>query len=279
MKKIAVVPNRNKDIGLIYAKRAVSVLKGKAEIYMEDIFSESGIDVEYLSEKELYNKADTVIVLGGDGTILRAAPQCAEKNIPILGINLGTIGFMSEVEPAGTETALEKFLKGEYIIQNRMMMAVDVYYENKVESYHALNDVVISKKLNSKLAHTRVYSEDELVNTYTSDGMIVATPTGSTAYSLSAGGPVVDPLMQMFIVTPVCPHMLTARTMIMSAEKVITLTFDPNFEAYMSVAVDGDIRAEIDTASRVVVRKSELTAQLIKIQPRSFYDTVIMKLS
>lgn len=279
LKQIAVMPNKDKDIGLVYAKRVVNAINGRACVYMEDVFSGSGIKAEYLSKDKLFEKADTVITLGGDGTILHTAHKCAERNIPILGINLGTIGFMSEVEPSGTETAVEKLLSDDFTVQNRMMMTVDVFHNNCKTSYHALNDVVVSKKINSKLPHTMVYSEKELVNTYVADGIIIATPTGSTAYSFSAGGPVVDPLMQMFIVTPVCPHMLTARTAIMSAQKIITLTFDPGYESYMNVAVDGDIQADIDTSARIVIRKSELVTRLIKIQPRSFYDTLITKLS
>lgn len=279
MKRIAVMPNKDKDIGLAYAKRVVNAINGRAYIYMEDCFCESGIKAEYLPKDSLFEKADTVITLGGDGTILHTAHKCAEKNIPILGINLGTIGFMSEVEPAGTETAVEKLLSDDFTVQSRMMMAVDVYYNNCKKSYHALNDIVVSKNIASKLPHIKVYSENELVNTYTADGIIIATPTGSTAYSFSAGGPVVDPLMQMFIITPVCPHMLTARTAIMSAQKIITLTFDPGCESYMSVVVDGDIQANIDTSARIVIRKSNLETKLIKIQPRSFYDTLITKLN
>ena len=273
------MPNKDKDMGLTYAKRVVNAINGRAEVYMEDIFSGSGIRAEYIPEDEIYDTVETVIVLGGDGTILKTARKCAGKKIPVLGINLGTVGFMSEVEPAGIETAVERLLSGRYEVNSRMMMTVDVYHNNRKTSYHALNDIVISKKPGSKMPHTMVYSQDELVNTYTADGVITATPTGSTAYSLSAGGPVVDPLMRMFIVTPVCPHMLTARTMIMSADKVITLTFDPVYDSRMSVSVDGDILEDIDTSARVVIRKSELTAELIKIQRRSFYDTLIMKLS
>lgn len=279
MKQIAVMPNKDKDIGLAYAKRVVNAINGRACVYMENSFSKSGIRAEYCPRDELFENADTVIILGGDGTILHTAHKCAEKNIPILGINLGTVGFMSEVEPSGTEMAVEKLLSDDFTVQSRMMMAVDVYYNNCKTSYHALNDVVVSKNINSKLPHIKVYSEDELVNTYTADGIIVATPTGSTAYSFSAGGPVVDPLMQMFIVTPVCPHMLTARSAVMSAQKIIALTFDLGYESCMSVAVDGDIQENIDACARIVIRKSELVTRLIKIQHRSFYDTLITKLS
>ncbi len=279
MKKIAVMPNEDKDIGLAHARRVVDAINGRADIYMDDIFSKSGINATYLPKHRLFETAEIVIILGGDGTILRAAYQCAEKNIPILGINLGTIGFMSEVEPSGTESAIEKLLSDNFTVQERMMMAVDVFTQAGKKRYHALNDIVISKNLASKLPHTMVYSGNELVNTYTADGIIIATPTGSTAYSLSAGGPVADPLMQMFIVTPVCPHMLTARTVVMSADKVITLSFDPGYASSMSVSVDGAVRDDIDISAKVIIKKSELTTRLIKIQPRSFYNTLITKLS
>ena len=279
MKKIAVIPNTDKDTKLVYTKRTVDALRGKAVVYMEDEFSGSGIDAEFLNRDEMFRTADIVIVLGGDGTILRAANKAAENNVPILGINLGSIGFMSEVEPSGTEEAVDKLIRGDYTVQNRMMMMAEVYSKDKKSVYHALNDIVISAKPASNLAHIQVFSENEKVNTYTADGMITATPTGSTAYSLSAGGPVVDPLMQMFILTPICPHMLTARTTIMSAEKTVTLAFDTAYSAEMSVAADGGIKEYIDTSARVVIKKSPLTTRLIKIQHHSFYDTLIMILS
>jgi len=278
LKRIVVLPNTDKDTGLVFAKRVANALSSRADVYMENAFENSGINAKYLPHDELYNTADIAIVLGGDGTILRCAHICAEKQIPILGINLGTIGFMSEVEPAGIEFALERLLKDDYIVQKRMMMQINVYNGNKVNTYYALNDAVISTSLNSKLAHTQLYSEKELVNTYIADGMIIATPTGSTAYSLSAGGPVADPLMQIFIATPICAHMLTSRSTIISAEKTITLTFDPGYPSNLNISVDGDVVDNIDISSRIVIKKADFDTLLIKIQNRSFYDTLIMKL-
>ncbi|MCX7715247.1 MAG: NAD(+)/NADH kinase [Clostridia bacterium] len=279
MKKIAVMPNIQKDIGLVYAKKIVDFLSGKAELYMEKRYQSSNLPVIF-SEQNIFDIADVVIVLGGDGTILKVAESCAKCGVPILGVNLGTIGFMSEVEIEHIENAMERLLSDDYIIQSRMMMQVEIYKNNFLQGkYHALNDVVISKYIESKLTHIKLYSDDELVNTYKADGMIIATPTGSTAYSLAAGGPVVDPLMELFIATPVCPHMLTARAAIMSAEKTITLHFHENYLYEAAVCVDGEVQAHIKYGDKVVITKSNYATKLIKIHNRSFYDTLIMKLS
>ena len=278
MKKIAVIPNITKDKELIYARKTVEYLKDKASLYMDRCYEQYGFDVTFADE-EIYSFVDFAIVLGGDGTILEVAEQCAKGDVPILGINLGTIGFMSEVEPDNIESAMDKLLGDDFNVQNRMMMRVEVYKNGVCDGvYHALNDVVISKHIESRLIHYKLYSNDELVNTYTADGMIIATPTGSTAYSLSAGGPVVDPLMTLFVATPICPHMLTARPAIVSADKTVTLQLDENYRYEASVSIDGGVKAHIQYGDKAVITKSGYITKLIKISNQSFYDTLIMKL-
>jgi len=279
MKKIAVIPNIRKDTELVYARRTVEYLSGKASVYMNRQYEEYGFDAQY-TDDELFSIVDVAVVLGGDGTILDVAERCAKNDVPVLGINLGTIGFMSEVEPDDIECAMDALLSDSFTVQERMMMRVEVYKDDVCDGvYHALNDVVIAKHIESRIIHYMLYTNDELVNTYTADGMIIATPTGSTAYSLSAGGPVVDPLMKLFLATPVCPHMLTARPTVISADKTITLKFDENYIYEASVSIDGGIKAHIKYGDKVVITRSGYNTKLIKISKQSFYDTLIMKLS
>lgn len=277
MKKIAVIPNITKDKEFIYARKTVEYLKGRAELYMSDEYRQYGFDVS--CGGDIFSCADFAVVLGGDGTILDAAVKCAKADVPILGINLGTIGFMSEVERDNIEDALDRLLNNRFTVQNRMMMCVEVYKDNeRTGVYHALNDVVLSKYNQTRLISFEFYSGGELVNTYKADGIIVATPTGSTAYSLSAGGPVVEPGMELFVANSVCPHTLTARPIIVPADKTVVLRLNESaYEA--SVYVDGGMLSRIKYGDRVEITKSKYVTKLVKISSQSFYDTLIMKLS
>lgn len=279
MKNIAVIPNINKDSELVFARKTVEYLKNKATLYMDRKYRKYGFDVVY-ADNEMFSMVDAAIVLGGDGTILDVAERCAKCDVPILGINLGTIGFMAEVETDGIEDALDALLENRYTLHNRMMMRVEVIKDGICDGvYHALNDVVMLKHIKSRLINFEMYSDEELVNTYTADGMIIATPTGSTAYSLSAGGPVVDPLMKLFLATPVCPHMLSARPTVLSADKTVMLTFDERCMGEAVVSIDGAVKDNVKYGDKVVITQSGYVTGLIKISNQSFYDTLIMKLS
>lgn len=276
MIRIAVVPNINKDIGLECTKRIIKYINGRAQVYMQSSYKAARLDVNYTDD--IYSNADIVIVIGGDGTILRAAGMCAVKNIPILGINLGRIGFMSEVEVDDIENAVSRLLNGDYEVEERMMMEVSVTGATR-GTFYALNDVVVSKSAEAKLIFMKLYADGEQMNAYVADGVIIATPTGSTGYSLSAGGPVVDPLTKLFVATPICAHMLSARPAIMSAEKKIKLRLDDKPDNEAIVSVDGCHQAHIKPSDSVEVTKSKYVTRLIRIGKVSFYDTLIKKLS
>jgi NAD+ kinase len=209
---------------------------------------------------------------------LRIAPRCAENNIPALGINLGTIGFLTEVEITDIEAALSCVLKGEYITEKRMLLKVRINDEKT--AYHALNDVVMLKPDRLKLINIDLYSNSELVFRYRADGLIIATPTGSTGYSVSAGGPVVDPSMQLYIATPICAHMLGARSAVLSSDKELVLRLsESNTETGAIISTDGEQQRIISTDDKVRISKSDYEFELIKIGKTSFYNTLIDKLS
>lgn len=282
MKNIAIIPNNKKDIGLVCTRRLVNCLEGKANLYMSRRYEVSALPVNYVSGEELYDQVEVVIVLGGDGTILQIANQIAGKDdIAVMGINLGRVGFMSEIEVDDIEKASELLIQDYYRIEQRMMMQVQIMKDGKIQGcYPALNDVVVSKSANTKLIGMKLFADGEKVNAYTADGLILATPTGSTGYSLSAGGPVVDPLMRLFIATPICAHMLSARSAVLSADKEIVLKLDEDFaENDAMVSIDGDVQAYIKNGDEVIVTKSKHQTRLIKIGNQSFYDTLIRKLS
>lgn len=276
MKRIAVIPNETKDIGLQKTRELIRCLEGRAEIYMADTYADTDLPVQFAGA-DLYDKVEAVIVLGGDGTILQAAEPCARRKIPVLGINLGRIGFMAEVEIADMQKACDRLLIGDYAVQKRMLMRVSVVKNGKSSiAYHALNDVVVSK-LSAKMIAVSVYAGEERISEYLADGVILSTPTGSTGYSFSAGGPVADPTMELFIASPICAHMLGARTAVMPADKPITLKITEESDA--TVTVDGEIREQIRQNDEVYITKSAYTLDLIKMGTLSFYDTLTKKLS
>ncbi len=277
MKRITVIPNHTKDMGLHVTKKLIDALSGKAEIYMNKMYKDSGLKVNYVGD-ELYDIADCVIVIGGDGTILQAAEPCARRHIPIMGINMGRIGFMTEIEKNEIQSAAEKLLSGDYKIEERMMMQATVCKNDGNNSvYYALNDAVISKS-NSGMLALEIYTENEKVNEYIADGLIISTPTGSTAYSLSAGGPVADPTTELFIATPICAHMLSSRCAILSAEKKINVRVMDKGAEDAIVTIDGQIKEHITHGEYVEVKKAKEKIMIIKMGTQSFYDIMTKKL-
>ena len=281
MKRIGIIPNSGKDIGLKNTKRVIEYLSGKADIYMIKDYSTLGQQVHYVDMEDFYQRIDTAIVLGGDGTIIQIATNCAKHNISVLGINLGTIGFMTEVEIDNINESLEKMLNDDYKIEKRMLLKSEIFKNGVLQSVqHALNDVVISKTIGEKLIGIELYTNGELVNKYTADGLIIATPTGSTGYSISAGGPVVDPIMQLYIATPICAHMLSVRSAILSADKEIEIRLNSRAtDNDALVTSDGDVQGYVCDKDKIRITKSKYTFNLIKTGTQSFYDTLLSKLS
>ena len=279
MKKIAIVFNSLKDNELINTKKVINILKNRAEVYIDEAYKHLGFNVNYVQYEQLFVYSDLMIVLGGDGTILQIATMCAKNNIPVLGINLGRIGFMTEAEPDNIDASIDAVLNDDYKIESRMLIKAQIVKGNVKRSFHSLNDVVISKNTQSKLINVELYADDELVNTYIADGLIIATPTGSTGYSISAGGPVVDPNMQLYIATPICPHMLSVRSAVLPAQKKIIIRLNEDYrDNYAVVAFDGDIKETLDVGDEIIITKSKYEFKIIKVNDFSFFDAVLHKL-
>lgn len=275
MLKIAIITNTSKDIDGKMALRVVEQIGNRGEIYMRDTCVLSGnTSVIYVPESEIWGLVDIAIVIGGDGTLLGVAPQCAKHSVPVVGINLGKVGFLTEVEEAELEDAVGRVLSGDYVTEKRMLLKVRINDEEK--GYHALNDTVITKPDGIKLLDVDLYSGDELVYHYRADGLVIATPTGSTGYSISAGGPVVDPTMNLYIATPICAHMLSTRSAVLPADKEVTVGIS-NDSAIVST--DGERKVVITPNDRVRISKSNYTLDLIKLGKTNFYTTLIKKLS
>ena len=230
-----------------------------------------------LMEKELPT-ADLLICFGGDGTILHAARDATLHNIPILGVNTGSVGFMAELERSELPL-LAPLAHGMYTVEERMMLDVRVLRGNKIiYEDSALNDAVISKGSMARVAEMEVLADRVKVTGITGDGVIVATPTGSTAYSMSAGGPIVEPTSKSIIVTPVCAHQLAARAMVLAPERVVTVQLPRGNRKYLYLSVDGGKAVRLTGGDRVEVCRSERVTQLVRLADRSFYQVINQKL-
>ena len=228
-------------------------------------------------EKELPG-ADLLICFGGDGTILHAARDATLHGVPILGVNMGSVGFMAELE-RGELSLLASLAKGHFTIQERMMLDVHVYRGDKLVSQDlALNDAVFSKGSMARVAEMEVRADGVLVTNLMGDGVIVSTPTGSTAYSMSAGGPIVEPTSRDIIVTPVCAHQLSTRSMVLAPERLVTVQLPRGSRKHLYLAVDGGKALRITGTERVEISCARQSTRLIRLTERNFYQIIYQKL-
>lgn len=228
-------------------------------------------------EQEL-PRADLLVCFGGDGTILHAARDATLHDVPLLGVNMGSVGFMAELE-RGELSRLAELAKGSFTTEERMMLDVRVMRGDKLVSQDlALNDAVCSKGSVARVAELEVWADGTRVSQVVGDGVIVATPTGSTAYSMSAGGPIVEPTSHSIIVTPVCAHQLTARAMVLSDRRVVTIQLPKGNRKQSYLSVDGGKALRLMGGERVEIRRSDYTTKLVRLTQRSFYQIINQKL-
>lgn len=235
-------------------------------------------DNGFLDVKENISKCDIAISIGGDGTTLNIAKLASFEGKATLGINAGRVGFMSGLERDELDL-LKNLVSGKYDVESRMMIRADVlsHYE-VVGTYHCLNDAVVSRGDLARLIDIKVSCDGRLVTSNRADGMIVSTPTGSTAYSMAAGGPVLSPDNSCFVVTPICPHSLVNRSIVFPSKNIITLSVgnDKNNSAFLSIDGEESIRIDLDTS--ITIRRSQYVAKLIKLKPDNFYEILNKKL-
>ena len=221
--------------------------------------------------------ADAVICFGGDGTILHMAKTATRAGIPILGVNIGTMGFMAELESTELEQ-LTQLANHDYSVDSRMMLDVTVHRGRDIIFHDiCLNDVVITKGAIARIVHLAVECDGVQAMECGGDGLIIATPTGSTAYSLSAGGPIVEPEAKNILITPICAHDIVSRCIVASDKRVITVGMTHNARRNAFLSVDGGKALKLNMGDKVTVKKSELQTQLVRLKDRSFYDVVNMK--
>lgn len=231
----------------------------------------------YTEVSAVPKEVDCVIVLGGDGTLIQAAHDMVSRNLPLLGVNLGTLGFLADVELEQWKPSLQSLLNGEYEMEERMMLEGRVTSSMGSTESIALNDVVINRYGRLRIMEYKIYVNEQYLCSYRADGIIVSTPTGSTGYSLSAGGPIVEPRARMMVLTPICPHTLNTRSIVLSAEDCVRIeTVGGNFDGQKiaEATFDGSDSVLLDAGDSVRVAASPKTTKLIRIHKESFITTL-----
>ena len=273
-RKVGVLWNSSKPEGLDTARRVLSVLKSKGVSYsVDENLSDTFGEREHM-DRISFSDCEMLIVLGGDGTILRALDYAIPGDLPILGVNIGRLGFLCEVERDDVEEDLCRVLDGGYAVDERMTMCIEGFDEQR---FFALNEVVIDRSTPEvRILSLEYAANGTTVNHISWDGLIVATATGSTAYSLSAGGPILAPGLDCFVLTPICPHMLNVRPVVLSASDRITVRLTDDRNGARAVL---DSRKLVPIQGEIVIRRSERNARFIRLHNRNYFDLLRGKLS
>ncbi|MDF2907946.1 MAG: ppnK [Herbinix sp.] len=284
MDRFLIITNKEKDTDLIVTKKIVAYIEQAGK---QAILSSVSSVQEESDTVTIPDDIDCAIVLGGDGTIIQTANDLMTHNIPILGVNMGTLGFLAEIEEHHVPEALERLFQDNYQIETRIMMEGNVLHDPKHEQIpeqtmgYALNDVVIARKGFSRIISLGIYVNDDLVDNFRGDGVIISTPTGSTAYNLSAGGPIVMAQASVMVITPICPHSLSPRSIVVSAEdtiKVVVGKSKKTQEAEAIVTFDGNKVMDLGTDDVILIKKAKYNTKLIKLNYTGIYEILRSKL-
>lgn len=287
MKRFCVITNRDKEDSnrkAVYIQEYLEQKGGKCLILENRRVISEGV-LHYTEADKIPEETECVLVLGGDGTMIQAAIDLVHSKLPILGINMGTVGFLTEVEPQNLERALDLMLQDKYTIENRIMLresSVTPTGTSSGKACYALNDVVLSKRGDCRLITIKVYINDKLADIYRADGLIISTPTGSTGYNLSAGGPVMVPDTEATVITPICAHSLNKRSLVVSAMDRIVLELGQtkDFQEDEAVlVVDGRTVRGLSTGDRLEVLVPEDQTRIVKLSGVSFYKKMRDKLN
>ena len=277
---VYISPNPGKAMAYGISQRAAQILLTHgAQVLMQDGLQAEcmTMGVVYLSQKECLERTDVILTIGGDGTILHEANLSLEYRKPILGINLGRCGFLATCEVDEMEAKLSAVARGEYFLDNRMLLYVRVLGDDSWEG-HALNDVVMTKGRLQQAVDFSIYCDDILVEHYRGDGVIVATPTGSTAYSLAAGGPILDSQTKGIVVTPICPHSLASPAMVFAQERKINLCVGQVADEEVFISCDGDAGYSVKAGATAEVRLCDQVVQLITFSKADQFQAIDQKL-
>ena len=283
MKKVILTPNPYRDKGFQTVRTAMNILRESGIEprlclpFEVDRSYDLPRDLHFCKLERELQSADLVICFGGDGTILHMAKAATRKGIPILGVNIGTMGFMAELE--STELSeLSRLATGDYTLDSRMMLDVTVHRDRDIIFHDiCLNDTVITKGAVARIVHLAVSCDGVQAMECGGDGVIIGTPTGSTAYSLSAGGPIVEPEASNILITPICAHDVMSRCIVASDKRIITVGLTRNARRNAFLSVDGGKALRLNMGDVATIKKSTLQTKLIRLKDRSFYDVINTK--
>jgi len=281
LRRIGVIANLDKPSAIEVAGEAVHYLHGRiTTLLLQNSLAEQLGYPDLAAEDETLLETDVVIVFGGDGTMLASSRRCALTKTPMLGVNMGRFGFLTETLPEQLLPSLERLLAGHFEIEERLVLMCEIVRAGEVVGVdYALNDVVVAHGPLARVLHLATSVNNSYLTTYAADGIIVATPTGSTAYSLSAGGPLVHPEVQAMLLTPVCPHTLTTRTLLVPAQHTIQIQVERTDGDQVQVTVDGQRGLPLAPGDEVRVKASDHAARLVsRIGGASFYEKLQTKL-
>ncbi len=271
---VGILAHRTRLEALEFAEKVIEWLEVRdIEVRLDRDAADKLGKTGLASADSVWREVEFIITLGGDGTILTAARLAAPMGIPILGVHMGQFGFIAETHPGDLFPHLEEILAGQIQIEERLMLQADIIRNG--ETFHTgsgLNDVALKSKM-SRLLHLKTYLSGELFATYPADGVVISTPTGSTGYALSAGGPLVEPSVQVFLLVPICPHTLSARPMIVPAHETIEIEIEVDGDDVI-FAIDGVEPLTLESGDRVVVRKADYATKIILLNHGTFYDKV-----
>lgn len=279
--KIAIIVNLSKEKAIACANEIVDILcAAGAQLMMPPEYSAwfSGEKISFAeSVEQLFEIADLAVTVGGDGTIIHSAKYAACTSTPLIGVNVGRLGFAADVE-ADEIGDLKKLVSGTYSVEERLLLEVEVKTPDGSKRYLAVNDAVVTHGQLSKIVDFTLSLNGEEISKYRADGLLFSTPTGSTAYSLSAGGPILSPNMECILMTPVCPHSLFSRSVLFNAESCLSVTAKIPAHCSCVLSIDGEQNIELSESDMVLVRRSALKLKLISIENRNFYRKLNEKL-
>lgn len=278
MKRFLIVTNKVKDSDFELTKRIVTYIESRGGTCEKAVRNYDGQDDSIAD----YKNIECVIVLGGDGTILQVAREISGSGLPILGVNAGTLGFLAETDPDNVEISIDRMMSGDYEVSERMMLnAVIKGDEGTKQMSPALNDIVIARNGALQIINLSVYVNGEFLYRFNADGIIVATPTGSTGYNMSAGGPIVEPEANMILLTPICAHTLNSRSIILSADDTVEVVIGNGRDGNtfsVEANSDGNDACKMVTGDRIIITRSEDTASIVRLNKVSFLQTLNKKL-
>lgn len=280
MKTIGLIANGDRDKNYIYATRVIELLRTHGYTVILHAPSDLSIhDVSIVTGDDFFEQCDALLTLGGDGTLLRVAEKAALYQKPILGINLGHLGYLAQLEKCDIEM-LPEILSSDTALEHRLMLEIDVVDQaGRITTHYALNEMVLGREILSNMLHSSVYSNDEFVYEFHCDGLIFSTPTGSTAYSMSAGGPIVDSgLQDIIIFTPVCEHSFFSKSMIFSTKDVLSCVVTERAENSYLI-IDGKNITSMECVQKIYIRKAKYALPLFKTSENRFYKVLNNKFS